>query len=124
MDQTLTPSAVRYVVFALTCTMDDDTKPVYIRSAPPLAQLDRAPGFEPGGWWFKSLGGGGSVNIGSATFEGPAMANGRCRMHSGSNPGPPRRNRNAWKHGLRSAEMEGMRALARALRDGLEYLSA
>jgi hypothetical protein len=54
--------------------------------------------------------------------QGPAMANGRCRMHSGNNPGPPRGNRNAWKHGLRSGEMQGMRALARALKNGLDDL--
>lgn len=38
----------------------------------------------------------------------------RCRMHGGaSGSGAPRGNRNAWKHGLRSA---GTRAMARALR--------
>jgi hypothetical protein len=56
--------------------------------------------------------------------QGPAMANGRCRMHGGNNPGPLGGNHNAWKRGLRSAEMEGTRALARALRDGLDDLSA
>ena len=53
---------------------------------------------------------------------GPAMANGRCRMHSGNNPGPPRGNRNAWKHGLRSAEMGSIKAAARALRDSLKAI--
>ncbi|WP_366415584.1 hypothetical protein [Novosphingobium sp. 32-60-15] len=28
----------------------------------------------------------------------------RCRMHGGTNPGAPRGNRNARKHGARSAE--------------------
>lgn len=28
----------------------------------------------------------------------------RCRMHGGTNPGAPKGNRNAWKHGGRSAE--------------------
>ena len=28
----------------------------------------------------------------------------RCRMHGGTNPGAPRGNRNAWKHGGRSGE--------------------
>ncbi|WP_426051729.1 hypothetical protein [Brevundimonas sp. SL161] len=28
----------------------------------------------------------------------------RCRMHGGTNPGAPRGNRNAWKHGGYSAE--------------------
>ncbi|WP_457940829.1 hypothetical protein [Mesorhizobium sp. 10J20-29] len=27
----------------------------------------------------------------------------RCRMHGGTNPGAPKCNRNAWKHGGRSA---------------------
>lgn len=30
----------------------------------------------------------------------------RCRMHGGTNPGAPKGNRNAWKHGDRSAEAE------------------
>ena len=30
----------------------------------------------------------------------------RCRMHGGTNPGAPKNNRNAWKHGDRSAEAE------------------
>jgi hypothetical protein len=36
--------------------------------------------------------------------QSPAMPNGRCRMHGGKSPGPPKGNRNAWKHGVRSAE--------------------
>jgi hypothetical protein len=28
----------------------------------------------------------------------------RCRMHGGTNPGEPKGNRNAWKHGARSEE--------------------
>lgn len=47
---------------------------------------------------------------------GPAMANGRCRMHGGNNPGAPKGNRNAWKHGLRSSEMAGLRAAIKAMR--------
>ena len=34
----------------------------------------------------------------------PAMPNGRCRMHGGPSPGAPRGNKNAYKHGLYSAE--------------------
>ena len=30
----------------------------------------------------------------------------RCRMHGGTNSGAPKGNRNAWKHGDRSAEAE------------------
>ncbi|WP_420006865.1 hypothetical protein [Tsuneonella aeria] len=38
----------------------------------------------------------------------------RCRMHGGTNPGAPKGNRNAWKHGGRSAETM---AAARYLRE-------
>ena len=36
-----------------------------------------------------------------------------CRMHGGTNPGAPKGNRNAWKHGARSADLE---AVVKALR--------
>jgi len=32
--------------------------------------------------------------------KAPAMANGRCRMHGGMSPGPPKDNQNAFKHGF------------------------
>jgi hypothetical protein len=32
------------------------------------------------------------------------MVNGRCRMHGGKSPGPPKGNANARKHGFYSAE--------------------
>ncbi|WP_443027212.1 HGGxSTG domain-containing protein [Sphingomonas sp. LR60] len=35
----------------------------------------------------------------------------RCRMHGGTNPGAPRGNQNALKHGLRTAEMQALRQL-------------
>jgi uncharacterized protein YjcR len=52
------------------------------------------------------------------------MPTGRCRMHGGANPGAPKGNRNAFKHGRYSAEaitsrrevaelLRAMRALAR-----------
>jgi hypothetical protein len=48
------------------------------------------------------------------------MANGRCRMHGGSNPGAPQGNCNAWKHGRHSAEAVARRRevanLLRAMR--------
>jgi hypothetical protein len=50
----------------------------------------------------------------------PAMPNGRCRMHGGTNPGAPKGNRNGWKHGLRSAEHRALRLLLRTMRDGLD----
>ena len=37
----------------------------------------------------------------------------RCRMHGGKGSGAPRANRNAWKHGARSAEIS---EIARCLR--------
>ena len=49
----------------------------------------------------------------------PAMPNGRCRMHGGTNPGAPKGNRNAWKHGHRSAEHQAMRILLRMMRQDL-----
>ncbi len=36
--------------------------------------------------------------------QSPAMKNGRCRMHGGTNPGAPKGNKNAFKHGLYGAE--------------------
>jgi uncharacterized protein YjcR len=51
---------------------------------------------------------------------GPAMANGRCRMHGGASPGAPRGNRNARKHGRYSAtavvERRQIGALLREMR--------
>ncbi len=35
--------------------------------------------------------------------QSPAMKNGRFRMHGGTNPGPPKGNQNALKHGLYAA---------------------
>jgi hypothetical protein len=49
-----------------------------------------------------------------------ATANGRCRMHGGTNPGVPKGNRNAFKHGRYTAEAIASRrevaALIRAMR--------
>ncbi|WP_420854259.1 hypothetical protein [Sphingopyxis granuli] len=39
----------------------------------------------------------------------------RCRMHGGTNPGAPEGNRNAWRHGGRSAAMREMRDLLNAI---------
>ena len=59
--------------------------------------------------------------------RGPAMANGRCRLHGGRSPGAPRGNRNAWVHGYYSAgaiaerrELRSLLRQARALISGLE----
>ncbi|WP_395001544.1 HGGxSTG domain-containing protein [Sphingomonas sp.] len=51
--------------------------------------------------------------------QSPAMPNGRCRLHGGLSTGPPRGNRNAYKHGLRSGEYQVMRAALRMMRAGL-----
>ena len=51
----------------------------------------------------------------------PAMANGKCKLHGGKSTGAPG-NKNAWRHGLRSAEMASMRAMARAMRDSLKSI--
>ena len=57
--------------------------------------------------------------------KGPAMGNGRCRMHGGQSTGPRteeglERSRNAnYKHGFYSAEMiQERRYIRRLLRDG------
>ncbi len=39
----------------------------------------------------------------------------RCRMHGGTNPGAPKGNRNAWKHGHWSAEAIAFRRAMRLL---------
>ncbi len=45
-----------HIFLSVTDCLSDPALPS--ASSPPLAQLDRAPGFEPGGWGFKSLGAG------------------------------------------------------------------
>jgi hypothetical protein len=56
--------------------------------------------------------------------KSPAMPNGRCRMHGGTNPGAPKGNKHAFKHGRYTAEaiasrrevaelLRAMRSLAR-----------
>ena len=50
----------------------------------------------------------------------------RCRIHGGANPGAPVGNRNAYRHGMRSAKMiamrDEMRALIAATRDTINSL--
>src|SRR5437867_437529 len=65
-----------------------------------------------------------------ASCQGPAMRNGRCRMHGGPSTGPRtpdglERCRMAnLKHGLRSAEMITLRRQAKAARRTLNELIA
>jgi glucans biosynthesis protein len=55
----------------------------------------------------------------------PAMKNGRCQMHGGKSPGPPKENKNAWKHGLYSRESTGLhrqvKDLVRRTHDLIEH---
>src|ERR1043165_4204597 len=44
-----------------------------------------------------------------------AMKNGRCRMHGGKSTGPPKGNRNAWKHGHYSGREQLRRVALRLL---------
>jgi len=47
-----------------------------------------------------------------------AMPNGRCRMHGGKSPGPPKGSQNALKHGNHAAAtVERRRALRALLKD-------
>lgn len=46
------------------------------------------------------------------------MPNGRCRLHGGMSPGPPRGNRNAWKHGAYSHEYKSLKQFEREVRRG------
>jgi len=36
--------------------------------------------------------------------KAPAMRNGRCQLHGGKSPGPPKGNQNALKHGFYTRE--------------------
>lgn len=47
----------------------------------------------------------------------------RCRMHGGTNPGAPQGNRNAYKHGNRSAEAEAQLKLVRKTNRDLRILT-
>src|SRR5680860_301233 len=54
----------------------------------------------------------------------PALRNGRCRMHGGLSPGPPKGNANARKHGFYTAkaiaERRELAVLLRAMRGLVE----
>ena len=58
---------------------------------------------------------------GTACRSPAVKGNQRCRMHGGKGSGAPEGNRNAWKHGARSAKSRGaaapIRAMARLLKD-------
>lgn len=48
----------------------------------------------------------------------------RCRMHGGRNPGAPKGNKRAWKHGRRSAEAVAERKLAMQVRRDIKQMVA
>lgn len=53
------------------------------------------------------------------------MRNGRCRMHGGTNPGAPKGNRNALRHGLYTKEaIARRREAAEQLRIFQKFLKA
>ena len=55
--------------------------------------------------------------------QSPAMKNGRCRMHGGKSPGPPKGNKTALKHGRYTAEAQAeRRELAELLREAKALL--
>ena len=56
---------------------------------------------------------GARTRAGGACLSPAIRGRRRCRMHGGKGSGAPRGNRNAWKHGLRSARF---REIARYLR--------
>ena len=70
-----------------------------------------------------------SARCGARTRAGtpcasPAMPNGRCRMHGGRSPGP-KGHRNAFKHGLYTAEEKARRrAIGELLRNSRALLRA
>lgn len=46
---------------------------------------------------------GAKTRSGAPCKSRPVIGRKRCRMHGGTSPGAPKGNRNAWKHGERSA---------------------
>ena len=55
--------------------------------------------------------------------QSPAMKNGRCRMHGGTNPGAPKGNQNALKHGRYATEaIARRRAIASLLRQARAFV--
>jgi hypothetical protein len=47
--------------------------------------------------------------------KAPAMLNGRCRMHGGKSPGPPKNNKNSFKNGRFTAKAIAERKQIRSL---------
>ena len=64
---------------------------------------------------------GAKTRDGSPCKSRPVTGRKRCRMHGGTSPGAPKGNRNAWRHGERSAAQI---ALLRDLRAVLGSVTA
>lgn len=59
----------------------------------------------------------GATNRVGLSCAAPAMrGRKRCRLHGGKATGAPKGNQNAFKHGLRSSEMQEIKEMARLLR--------
>ncbi len=52
------------------------------------------------------------------------MANGRCRMHGGTNKGAKPGNSNAWQHGAYSVEVQATRLWIREIATELAMIRA
>jgi len=58
----------------------------------------------------------------TSSCQAPAMRNGRCRLHGGKSTGPPKGNKNAFKHGRYSAQAIARRRDVRALLRSIKQL--
>ena len=69
---------------------------------------------------------GAKTRAGTPCKTPPVRGRRRCRMHGGTNPGAPKGNRFAWKHGRYTAaaiaERRHFNALLRELQNGLREL--
>ena len=61
---------------------------------------------------------GARTRAGSACLSPAVRGARRCRMHGGKGSGAPRGNRNAWRHGVRSARFREIARYVRATRGG------
>src|SRR5262249_38572017 len=58
----------------------------------------------------------------ASSCRSPAMHNGRCRLHGGKSTGPPKGNKNAFKHGRYTAQAITRRRDVRALLKSIKKL--
>jgi len=64
----------------------------------------------------------GARTRGASSCRAPAMRNGRCRLHGGKSTGPPKGNKNAFKHGRYTAQAITRRREVRALLKSIKQL--